>query len=112
MIPPNITNTDLLEIIGDVYVLIGSGMFNNRVFDFPYSAGRYEYDADDILSVMPSLENADFIRESIAKVYTCDLGLDKVALLNENSKIIAIIDPADGLAPEQRSKTAKYIVLR
>lgn len=35
MIPPNITNTDLLEIIGDVYVLIGSGMFNNRVFDFP-----------------------------------------------------------------------------
>lgn len=112
MIPPNITNTDLLEIIGDVYVLIGSGMFNNRVFDFPYSAGRYEYDADDILSVMPSLENADFIRESIAKVYTCDLGLDKVALLNENSKIIAIIDPADGLAPEQRNKTAKYIVLR
>lgn len=35
-----------------------------------------------------------------------------MALLNENSKIIAIIDPADGLAPEQRNKTAKYIVLR
>ncbi|MFR0871022.1 MAG: hypothetical protein ACLSG5_06345 [Oscillospiraceae bacterium] len=83
-------------------MLIGSGMFNNRVFDFPYSAGRYEYDADDILSVMPRLKNADFIRESIAKVYTCDPGLTRWLLLNENSKIIAIIDPADGLAPEQQ----------
>ena len=43
MIPSSITNADLLEIIGDVYALIDAGMFNKRVFDFPYSARNGVY---------------------------------------------------------------------
>lgn len=112
MIPPNITNTDLLEIVGDVYLLIESGMFNGRVFDFPYSLGRYEYDAEEILTVLPTLGNADAVSSQIEKIYTCDLGLEKIALLDENDKIIKIIDSVEGISPENKAKTAKYIVLR
>lgn len=112
MIPPNISNTDLLEIIGDVYLLIESGMFNGRVFDFPYSPGRYDYDAEEIRTVLPSAGSAEAINAQIAKIWICDLGLDKIALLDENDKIIKIIDPADGLSPENKSKAVKYVVLR
>lgn len=111
MIPPNITNTDLLEIVGDVYLLIESGMFNGRVFDFPYAPGRYDYDPEELLTVLPSLGNSQAVSEQIAKIYTCDLGLDKIALLDENDKIIKIIDPAEGISPENKAKTAKYVVL-
>ncbi len=112
MIPPNITNTDLLEIVGDVYMLIESGMFNNRVFDFPYSAARYNYDADEVLSVLPDCGDAATIREKIEKLYVCDLALDKVALIDENGKIIKIVDLGDDIADADRAKTAKYIALR
>lgn len=112
MIPPNITNTDLLEIVGDVYLLIESGMFNGRVFDFPYSPGRYEYDPEDILAALPDAGSAENIKERLAKIYTCDLGLNKIALLDGSNKIISIIDAADGISPENRNKTEKYVVLK
>lgn len=112
MIPPNISNTDLLEIIGDVYTLIESGMFNGRVFDFPYNPGRYDYDAEEILTVLPALGTAEAVADKIAKIYTCDLGLSRVALLGENDKILRIIDPADGIPSDLEAKTLKYVVLR
>lgn len=112
MIPPQITNADLLDIIGDVYVLIGSGMFNNRVFDFPYSAGRYNYDADEILAVLPSCGSAEEINAKISSIYVCDLSLDKIALIGDGDKIIKIIDMSETIAPADREKIKKYIVLR
>ncbi|MGN1339941.1 MAG: hypothetical protein ACI4WS_06580 [Oscillospiraceae bacterium] len=112
MIPPNVTNADLLEIVGDVYMLIESGMFNGRLFDFPYYPGRYDYDAEELLTVLPGLGNAEAIADQIAKIFTCDLGLDKIALLDENDKIVKIIDTVEGISPENKAKTAKYIVLR
>ena len=112
MIPPNVSNTDLLEIIGDVYVLIDSGMFNNRVFDFPYSAARYSFDADEIAAALPECGAASAIEESVSKIYVCDLGLDKIALLDSNKKILKIIDIAEPIADADKAKTAKYIVLR
>lgn len=112
MIPPNITNTDLLEIVGDVYLLIESGMFNGRVFDFPYSPGRYDYDPEDILSALPTVGNPEDIKAKLSKIYTCDMGLNKIALLDGSNKIIAIIDAADGISPDNRNKTEKYVVLK
>lgn len=112
MIPPNISNADLLEIIDDVYLLIESGMLNGRVFDFPYSPGRYEFDAEEILTVLPSAGSAESVSAQIAKICTCDLGLNKIALLDENDKIIKIIDASEGISPENKSKTVKYVVLR
>ena len=66
MIPPNITNSDLLEIVGDVYSLIESGMFNNRVFDFGYTAGRFSFDTQDILSTLPECKSAQAVEEMIS----------------------------------------------
>lgn len=111
MIPPNISNADLLEIIGDVYVLIDSGMFNNRVFDFPYSSARYSFDAAEILTVLPGGTVED-IEENISKIYVCDLALDKIALLDSNNKLIKIIDLVEPIADADKEKTAKYVVLR
>ncbi len=112
MIPPNITNTDLLEIVGDVYLLIESGMFNGRVFDFPYSPNRFEYDPEDIISALPELGSAETAADELAKIYTCDLGLDKIALLGENDKILKIISGTDAITPDVKTKTVKYVVLR
>ena len=112
MIPPNVTNADLLEIIGDVYTLIDSGMFNNRVFDFPYSPARYSFDGEEILTALPSCGNAANIEDVISKIYVCDLALDKIALIDANNKIIRIIDTAEPIADADKQKTEKYIVLR
>lgn len=112
MIPPNITNTDLLEIVGDVYLLIESGMFNGRVFDFPYAPNRYDYDPDEIINALPQLDGAEEIGEQLTKIYICDLSLDKIALLDENNKILNIIDNEEAISPDIKAKTKKYIVLR
>lgn len=112
MIPPNITNADLLEIIGDVYMLIDSGMFNNRVFDFPYSPAHYSFDAGEISSVLTGCGSPAEIESAIADIYVCDLALDKIALIDSNKKIIKIIDMEEPIADADKAKTEKYIVLR
>jgi len=112
MIPPVVTNTDLLEIIGDVYVLIDSGMFNNRVFDFPYSTAHYSFDSAEILTALPDCGSAADIEEMIGKIYVCDLALDKIALIDANNKILKIIDMAEPISDADKAKTVKYIVLR
>ncbi len=112
MIPSNITNADLLEIVGDVYALIDAGLFNKRVFDFPYSAGRYSFDTDEILAALPQCGSAASIQDIISTIHVCDLGLDKIALLDENDKIINIIDIGSPISDADKQKTVKYVVLR
>ncbi len=112
MIPSKITNADLLEIVGDVNALIDSGMFNNRVFDFPYSPERYSFDASEILSLLPSCGNAENIENTLSKIYVCDLALDKIALLDENDKLYKIVDMNGALPDVDKAKAAKFIVLR
>ena len=112
MIPSNITNADLLEIVGDVYALIDAGMFNKRVFDFPYSASRFSFDNDEVLSALPECGSAAKIGEMIDKIYVCDLGLDKIALVDADEKIISIIEPTAPIPEADKAKVAKYIVLR
>ena len=112
MIPSNITNADLLEIVGDVYALIDAGMFNKRVFDFPYSAGRFTFDTEEILTVLPECGSAENIEKVINTICVCDLGLDKIALLDENEKIINIVDITAPIPEANKAKTVKYVVLR
>ena len=112
MIPPNITNSDLLEIVGDVYSIIDSGMFNNRVFDFSYSTGRFAFDTQDILDTLPECKSAQAVEQMIAKMFVCDLGLDKIALLDSSDKLIKIVSTDAPIAPADAEKTAKYVVLR
>lgn len=112
MIPPNVKNADLLEVIGDVYMLIDSGMFNNRVFDFPFFAGRYTFDAEEIAATVPACGTAADIDAAIEKIYVCDLAIDKIALLDSNNKILKIVDMAEPIADADKAKTEKYVVLR
>ena len=112
MIPSNITNADLLEIVGDVYALIEAGMFNNRVFDFPYAAARYSFDPEELTAAIPALGTAADVEKALSAIYVCDLGLDKIALLGENGKIIKIIDITAPIADADKAKTQRYVVLR
>lgn len=112
MIPPNITNAELLDIVGDVYALIESGLLNKRVFDFPYSAGRFNFDTQDILSVLPDARNADAVEQIMSKTYVCDLGMDKIALLDKDNKLMKIVDLSAPIAPEDMEKSAKVVILR
>lgn len=112
MIPPNISNADLLEIVGDVYVLIDSGMFNNRVFDFPYSPAHYSFDAEEILTAIPEAGEVGVVANTISRIYACDLALDKIALIDANDKIIKIIDTIEPIADADKAKTEKFVVLR
>ncbi len=112
MIPPNITNAELLDIVSDVYALIESGLFNNRVFDFLHSPGRFNFDTQDIISVLPTAGNADAIEQTLTKIYVCDLGLDKIALLNGDDKLMKIVDLTAPISAEDMAKTAKLVILR
>lgn len=112
MIPPNITNSDLLEIVGDVYALIESGMFNKRTFDFSYSTGRFSFDTQDILDTLPGCGSAKAVEEMLAKIFVCDLGIDKIALIDENNKLMKIVGTDSPIGMEDEKLTAKYIILR
>ncbi|MDE7360592.1 MAG: hypothetical protein K2N38_01525, partial [Oscillospiraceae bacterium] len=112
MIPPNISNAELLDIVGDVYALIESGLLNKRVFDFPYSAGRFNFDTGDVLSVLPDARNADAVEQTMSMVYVCDLGMDKIALLDKDDKLTKIVDMTDPIDPADKEKSSKLIILR
>lgn len=112
MIPPNITNADLLDIVGDVYALIDSGLFNNRVFDFPNAPGRFSFDINDIVATLPEVGTAEKAEALISKIYVCDLGLDKIALLDENNKLQKVVDLTAPLPAEDIAKATKLLILR
>ncbi len=112
MIPPNISNAELLDIVGDVYALIESGLFNNRVFDFTHAPGRFSFDIQDIVTTLPEAGTPEKAESVIAKVYVCDLGLDKIALLNGDNKLMKVVDLSAPISEEDMSKAAKLIILR
>lgn len=112
MIPPNISNAELLDIVGDVYALIESGLFNNRVFDFTNAPGRFSFDINDILTTLPEAGAAEKVEAVLGKIYVCDLGLDKIALLNGDNKLMKVVDLTAPIAEEDMSKAAKLIILR
>lgn len=112
MIPPNISNAELLEIVGDVQALIESGLFNNRVFDFPYSAGRFSFDTSDVAAVLPNAGGNAMIEQTIGKIYVCDLGLDKIALLSGDNKLVKIVDLSAPISEEDMKRSPKIVILR
>lgn len=112
MIPPNITNAELLDIVGDVYSLIESGMFNNREFDFPCVPGRFSFDAADMMSVLPEIHSPVDAEEALSKIYVCDMDMNGIALLDSANKLMKIVDMSVPIDDEDKAKTVKYVVLR
>lgn len=113
MIPGSITNADLLEIIGDVYALINCGMFNGRVFDFPFAKSGYSFEKASLMSLLRSYDLTDEkVSSIIPSLYICDLKIPRIALLGENDKIIRIIDINEEITEEERQNVLKYVVLK
>lgn len=113
MIPPNVSNADLLEIVGDVGTLIKCGMLDGKVFDFPYSKSRFSFDKS-LLSKMFETEEltSTVIGERASKLYTCDLKIDRIAIIGEDDKIVKIIEIGSEITQDMREKAQKYIALR
>ena len=112
MIPPNISTADLLDIVADVYALIESGLLNKRVFDFMFTAGRFNFDIQDLMSVLPEVHSVREAEQIIEKIYVCDLGLNKIALLDAENKLTKIVDLSAPITAEDKEKAAKFVVLR
>lgn len=113
MIPSSITNADMLEIIGEVHVLIKCGMLNGRTFDFPYTRGRYAFEKPLLQKFLGSDKITEsYISDIWAKTYVCDLKTDRVALVDTDGKIIKIVEMTETITDEDRAKTDKYIILR
>lgn len=113
MIPPSVSNAEMLDLIGDAGMLIKCGMLDGRVFDFPYSKSRFAFDKN-LLSEMFVSDNlaAEAISTRCEKMYICDLKIDRIALIGEGDKIIKIIEIGTEITPEWREKTQKYVALR
>ncbi len=112
MIPPTITNSELLEIVGDVYSLIESGLFNNKSFDFAYTPGRFALDVADLKAALPECNSTAEIAAKLEKIYICDLGMDKIALIDENNKLMKIVGTDAPIDEAERAKTDKFVILR
>ncbi len=113
MIPPSVSNADMLEVIGDVGLLIKCGMLDGRVFDFPYSKSRFSFDKNMLVKMFANDSlTPDDIADRADKLYTCDLKVDRIALIGENDKIIKIIEIGADISSELREKTLKYVALR
>ncbi len=113
MIPSSITNADLLEIIGDVYALINCGMFNGRVFDFPFTKAGYSFEKASLMSMLRSADLTDEkVQAVVPNLYICDLKIPRIALLGEKDKIIRIVDLNEPITEEERKTIVRYIILK
>ncbi len=113
MIPSSITNADLLEIIGDVYALINCGMFNGRVFDFPFVKSGYSFEKASLMSLLRGYDLTDErVSSVIPNLYVCDLKIPRIALLGENEKIIRIVDINDEISDDERKSITKFVILK
>ena len=113
MIPPNVSNADLVDIIGDMGTLIKCGMLNGRTFDFTYTKSRYSFDPALLTRMFESEElPADVIASRAEMLYICDLRTDRVALVDEAGKIVKIVEMGEEITPDMRERTKKYVALR
>ncbi|MBR5087984.1 MAG: hypothetical protein IK093_01005 [Ruminiclostridium sp.] len=113
MIPPNITNSDMLELIGDMGTLIQCGMLNGKTFDFAHSKSRYTLDPSLLTKMFESPQlPANVINERAGMIWVCDLNNDRVAIVGENDKIVKIVDIGEEITQEMRDQAKKYIALR
>lgn len=113
MIPPQVSNADLLAIVDDMGMLIKCGMLNGKVFDFAYSKSRFSFDQSLLAKMFESEElTSTVISERASRLYTCDLKTDRVAIVDEEEKIVKIVEPGEEITQEMREKAKKYIALR
>jgi len=113
LIPSKTTNAQMLEILGDITMLIAAGMLNGRKFDFAYSRGRYSFDKAIVYNTLKSeTVGVDLVSDVLAKIYASDLKLDRIALLGADDKILDIIDLNAAVPEKYRKEAEKFVILK
>lgn len=113
MIPPSVSNADMLNLVGDVGTLIKCGMLDGRVFDFPAAKSRYLFEKSLLAKMFAGEGLSDTeIASRASKLYVSDLKTDRVALIDAEGKIIKIVGIGEEIKPEWRERAEKYITLR
>ena len=112
MIPSTVTNTDLMEILGDFSQLLESGLLKGRKFDFPYSASRYVFDQETVSQLLISYASVQETRDIMNSVVVVNLKYDGVAFLTEEDKVICIKHFGEPVSAEDRSAARRCVILR
>ena len=112
MIPSSVTNTDLMEILGDFSQLLESGLLKGRKFDFPYSASRYAFDQDEVAQLLRSYASVQETKDIMSNTVVVNLKYDGVAFLTAEDKVVCIKHFGEPVSEDDRSNAARYVILR
>ena len=112
MIPSSVTNTDLVEILGDFSQLLESGLLKGRKFDFPYGPSRYVFDQDVVAQLLRSYASVQETRDIMNSTVVVNLKYDGVAFLTEDDSVVCIKRFGEPVSEDDRSNTARYVILR
>ena len=64
------------------------------------------------MSALPECKSAVAVEAMLRKIFVCDLGIDKIALLDANNRLMKIVGMDAPIAKADAEKTARYIILR
>lgn len=112
MIPSSVTNTDLIEILGDFTQLLESGVLKGRKFDFDYSPSRYVFDQEAVAQLLLSYASVLETRDIMENTMTANLKYDGVAFLTADDKVVCIKHYGEPVSADERSNAARYVILR
>ena len=112
MIPSSVTNTDLLEILGDFAKLLESGLLRGRTFDFTYNPSRYVFDQDMVAQLLLSYASVQETKHIMDNTMVANLKYDGVAFLSGDNKVVTIKQYGEPVSEDDRSAAARYIILR
>lgn len=112
MIPGTVTNTDLMEILGDFSQLLESGLLKGRKFDFPYSSSGYSFDQDTVAQLLLSYASIQETKDIMNNTVTVNLKYDGVALLTEDDRVVCVKHFGEPVSEEDRSNAKRYVILR
>ncbi|MCL2036262.1 MAG: hypothetical protein FWG83_02595 [Oscillospiraceae bacterium] len=119
LIPPRMSASEMLQIIGDIRIILDSKMWTGREFDFPVMKTRYFFNADAVSDALESefvvVDHNDVVNV-LDKFLVSDLKMDKVAFLNKNNKIMEILDVdehiPDSVFENYTQKDVKIVFLK
>lgn len=111
-IPSTVTNTDLVEILGDFSRLLESGLLRGRKFDFEYRPSGYVFDQDMVAQLLLSYASVQETKAIMDSIVVADLKYDGVAFLNDADKVVCVKHFGEPVSVDERSSTKRYVVLR
>jgi hypothetical protein len=113
LIPGRITNSQMLEIIGDIEAMIETGMLFGRRFDFPIAQGKYAFDAKAIHKLLQGEDiGLEDVKNILPRLFVSPLEVDKIALLGAGDKFLGIIDVDAPIPEEFDGQIVRMVVLK